>query len=80
MGKERGMSLVAGEILLTSVDKEGTKKGFDIELVKLFQTLFQYLLLHAENMGAPEDFIDVAKLGMHDAAVASMLHYNEYSV
>ena len=78
---KKGYELGAGEILLTSVDKEGTKKGFDIELVKAVSDIVPIPVIACGGMGAPEDFIDVVKTGHADAvAVASVLHYNEYSV
>ena len=52
---KKGYELGAGEILLTSVDKESTKKGFDIELVKAVSDIVQYIIA-CGGMGAPRRF------------------------
>ena len=71
----------AGEILLTSVDNEGTKKGFDIDLVKAVSDIVPIPVIACGGMGKPEDYVDVVKSGHADAvAAASVLHYNEYSI
>lgn len=73
----RGAELGAGEIMLTSVDQEGTRKGFDCELVKAVSTAVSIPVIASGGMGAPEHMVEVVKSGHADAvAMADILHYN----
>lgn len=66
----------AGEILLTSVDHEGTRKGFDTELVKAVTSEVNVPVIASGGMGKPEDLISVVEEGGADAvALADILHY-----
>jgi cyclase len=76
-----GVDLGAGEILLTSVDQEGTRKGFDIDLIRTVSRLVQVPVIASGGMGKPEHVVDVVRLGGADAvAIADALHYSRYSV
>lgn len=76
-GVERG----AGEILLTSVDREGTRKGFDLELVKAVADAVPIPVIASGGLGSPADLIDVVKHGHADAAaIADALHYNRHAL
>ena len=69
--------LGAGEILLTSVDKEGTGSGFDIELIKLVENLISIPLLAHGGAGKMEDIKNVIEQTSIDAVVlSSILHYS----
>ena len=71
----------AGEVLLTSVDREGTRKGFDISLVRAVSAEVSVPVIASGGMGKPEDIIDVVNLGGADAvAMADILHYNRSSI
>jgi cyclase len=73
----RGVELGAGEILLTSVDREGTRKGFDIELVRQVSAAVQVPVIASGGMGSIEHFIEAATVGGADAvSMADVLHYN----
>lgn len=73
----RACELGAGEILLTSVDQEGTRQGFDIELVKAVSTSVPIPVIASGGMGTTEHFVNVIKQGHADAvAMADVLHYN----
>ena len=77
----RGVQLGAGEILLTSVDREGTRKGFDIKLVKAVSAEVAVPVIASGGMGKPEDFLAVVKEGGADAvAMADVLHYNRLKI
>jgi len=56
---KQGVALGAGEILLTSVDREGTRKGFDIPLVRAVTQEVAVPVIASGGMGTPEDLIDV---------------------
>jgi len=71
-----GVALGAGEVLLTSVDREGTRKGFDTALVRAVTGEVSVPVIASGGMGKPEDLIDVVSQGQADAvAMADILHY-----
>ena len=73
----RGQELGAGEILLTSVDKEGTRKGFDLELVQAVSDAVTIPVIASGGMGKLDDLTKVVKDGHADAvAMAHVLHYD----
>ncbi len=73
---KRGVALGAGEILLTSVDREGTCKGFDIPLLRAVSQEVEVPVIASGGMGKLEDLIDAVQQGEADAvAMASILHY-----
>ena len=72
----RGEQLGAGEILLTSVDQEGTRKGFDIALVRAIASSVSIPVIASGGMGSVEHLVEVVKSGGADAvAMADCLHY-----
>ena len=74
---ERG----AGEILLTSVDREGTKLGFDIPLIKRVMHTTEIPLIASGGAGKIEDIIDCANsTGCNAYAIAAILHYKQCSI
>jgi cyclase len=78
---KRGVSLGAGEILLTSVDKEGTRRGFDVALVKAVSGEVSVPVIASGGMGKPEDVLDVVRDGGADAiAMADILHYKRAEI
>lgn len=77
----QGVSFGAGEVLLTSVDREGTRKGFDVSLVKAVTSLVSVPVIASGGFGGPDDMIDVVKVGGADAvAMADALHYKRLTV
>lgn len=71
----------AGEILLTSMDQDGTKKGFDIELTKAMSDALEIPIIASGGVGAVNHFVDGALQGGADALLAaSVFHYGEMSV
>lgn len=78
---KRGVSMGAGEILLTSVDREGTRKGFDIELVRAVTSEVMVPVIASGGMGKVEDLIAVVREGDADAvAMADILHYKRAGI
>ena len=76
---QKGVSLGAGEILLTSMDADGTKDGFEIELYKAVSKIVNVPVISSGGCGKMEDFVDA--LQVSDAALAaSIFHYDETSV
>ena len=73
----RGEELGAGEILLTSVDREGTTKGFDNNLIKKVTDSVSIPVIASGGFGKLEDSLEVIEDGQADAiAMAHVLHYN----
>ena len=71
----------AGEILLTSMDQDGTKKGFDIEVTKAMSDALEIPIIASGGVGAVNHFVDGALQGGADALLAaSVFHYGEMSV
>ncbi len=75
---QRGYELGAGEILLTSVDREGTGKGFDFELVRMVSEVVPVPVIASGGMGSLDDLEKVVMQGKADAvAMSDVLHYNK---
>ena len=78
---QKGEELGAGEIILTSVDKEGTAKGFDLDLVKAVTDVVSIPVIASGGMGNLEDAEQVVKIGHADAvAMAHVLHYDQQTI
>lgn len=78
---KRGVSMGAGEVLLTSVDREGTRKGFDLPLLRAVSQEVSVPVIASGGMGKAEDMIDAVKQGEVDAvAMADILHYNRATI
>jgi len=74
-------NLGAGEILLTSIDKDGTKDGYDILLTKSIVDSVSIPVIASGGCGKPDDMVDVFKESNVDAALAaSIFHYNTHGV
>jgi cyclase len=77
----RGERLGAGEILLTSMDCDGTQAGFDCELTRAVSRATSIPVIASGGGGKPEDFVRVLEEGEADAALAaSIFHYGTYSI
>lgn len=73
--------LGAGEILLTSMDCDGVKKGYDIELTKIIADNVSIPVIASGGAGSKEHFYDALTTGHADAALAaSLFHYNELEI
>ena len=71
----------AGEILLTSIDRDGTKSGFDCELTAAVSSAVNIPVIASGGAGSFEHFAEVFTAGRADAALAaSIFHFNEHSV
>ena len=75
--EERG----AGEILLTSMDRDGTKSGFDLELLKIVNQKLTIPVIASGGAGTIEHCIDVIKLAHTDAVLAaSIFHFKKIEI
>jgi cyclase len=78
---KRGEGLGAGEIVVNSIDADGTKAGYEIRLTRMIADAVRIPVIASGGGGKPEHLYDVLTEGHADAAlIASMLHYNEYTV
>ncbi len=77
---EKGVSLGAGEILLTSIDQEGTRRGFDNELVALVSNSVNIPVIASGGYGQFQDLIDAVQSGGDAVALADALHYGRTSL
>jgi cyclase len=73
--------LGAGEIMLTSMDKDGTKDGYDIELTREISEMVSIPVIASGGAGTLEHLYDALATGKADAVLAaSIFHYREYTV
>ncbi len=78
---QRMTALGAGEILLTSMDRDGTKIGFDLELTRAISDAVAVPVIASGGVGNLDHLVDGVKKGGADAVLAaSIFHYGEYSV
>jgi len=78
---KRGEALGAGEIMLTSVDQEGTANGFDVDLIKAVTENVSIPVIVSGGMGKLDDLDAAIQQGNADAvAMAHVLHYNHLSI
>ncbi len=71
----------AGEIMLTSMDRDGTKSGFDCELTRIIATSVRIPVIASGGAGEPRHFVEVFQRGVADAALAaSVFHFGLESV
>ena len=78
MWAREGAALGAGEILLTSVDLEGTQKGLDVELCRAVTSELDIPVILSGGMGNTAHLVDAANRGHADAvAMAHVLHYGK---
>ncbi len=77
----KAQELGAGEILLTSMDCDGTKQGYDIDLTKAVSEAVNIPVIASGGAGTLEHFAEVCINGKADAVLAaSLFHYNELSI
>jgi imidazole glycerol-phosphate synthase subunit HisF len=73
----RGVELGAGEVLVTSIDREGTRKGFDVELIRAVADASSVPVIASGGMGTFDHMLEAVQSGHADAvAIADMLHYD----
>ena len=71
----------AGELLITSMDRDGTQVGYDIDLISKISTKVNIPLIASGGVGKLEDLVEGIKLGNASAVLAaSIFHYGKYSV
>lgn len=77
---KEAVSLGAGEILLTSMDKDGTKSGYDLELIQKVSSNVSVPVIASGGVGNLQHLVDGIKAGADAVLAASIFHFKEYSV
>jgi len=72
---ERAASLGAGEILLTSIDRDGTRLGYDLELTSAALSRVSVPVIASGGAGSPEHFLEAFRVGADAALAAGLFHY-----
>ena len=76
----RGVELGAGEILITSIDREGTRKGFDLPLVKAIASAVSVPVIASGGYGETRHLGEVVSQGVDAVAFADALHYGRTTI
>ena len=74
---KRGVECGAGEILLTSMDRDGTRDGFDLEMVKEISSNVSVPVIASGGAGSKQDFVDVFEQTQAEAALAATLFHDK---
>jgi len=78
---KKAEELGAGELMLTSMDRDGTKQGFDLELTRLVSEAVGIPVIASGGVGNPQHMVDAFTKGKADAALAaSIFHFGEYQI
>ncbi|GLU45934.1 imidazole glycerol phosphate synthase subunit HisF [Nocardiopsis ansamitocini] len=77
---QRAADLGAGEILLNSMDADGTKSGFDLELIRAVRAVVTVPLIASGGAGAVEHFAPAVDAGADAVLAASVFHFGEFTV
>jgi cyclase len=78
---KRGQDLGAGELVVNSIDADGTRAGYELKLTRMIADAVSIPVIASGGGGKPEHLYDVLTEGHADAAlVAPILHYEEYTI
>jgi len=77
---EQGVQLGAGEVLITAVDQEGTRKGLDIELLRAVNQRVNVPVIASGGFGDPADLKRASDVGTSGVAIADALHWQRMTV
>ena len=78
---KRCQELGAGELCINSIDADGTKEGYELNLTKLICEAVNIPVIASGGAGKPQDLVDAVTIGKASAAlIASIVHYGEYSI
>ena len=78
---KKSVKLGAGELLITSMDRDGTKKGFDLSLTKKISSNVSVPIIASGGVGKLEDFVNGFKIGGASGLLAaSVFHFGKYKI
>jgi cyclase len=73
-------ALGAGELLVTSMDRDGTKDGYDIELIKRIASTVRVPIIASGGVGSLQHFVEGAKAGATGLLAASVFHFGQFTI
>jgi cyclase len=76
----RAVDLGAGELILTSIERDGTKRGYDLEMIARISSAVRVPVIAHGGCGKPEHITQAAEAGADGMACATVLHYGHYDV
>ncbi|MFQ5747009.1 MAG: HisA/HisF-related TIM barrel protein, partial [Gemmatimonadota bacterium] len=76
----RAAELGAGEVLLTSIDRDGTRNGYDVELLRAVTEVVDVPVIASGGAGRPADFLSAFRAGASGALAASLFHSRELTI
>ena len=76
----RGVELGAGEILLTSMDRDGTQDGYDLDLISLITESVEVPVIASGGAGSPADFVAAVSAGADAVLAASLFHREQMTI
>lgn len=77
---KKGEDMGAGEICINSIDTDGVKNGFDLELIEKLNSILSIPIIASGGAGKMEHFLDVLKSGADAALAASVFHFGEIDI
>ena len=77
---QKACDMGAGEILVTSIDRDGTGLGLDLELIKRIRDVVNVPLICSGGVGTADDVVSAAKLGVNAVAIGKAFHYRDIDV
>lgn len=78
---QQAVALHAGELLVTSIDRDGTRRGYDLDLIKAIAPKVTIPVIASGGMGKPEDVVAACVEGGADAvAIGTTLHYQKATI
>ncbi|MBN8543923.1 MAG: imidazole glycerol phosphate synthase subunit HisF [Alphaproteobacteria bacterium] len=77
---KRMASSGAGELLVTSMDRDGTKDGYDVELIKRITSIVRVPVIASGGVGSLKDFAEGAKAGATGLLAASVFHFGQFKI
>ena len=75
----RAVALGAGEILLTSIDRDGTMRGYDLDLVRAVSSAVDVPVIASGGAGKVQDLVEALRIGAAAVAAASLFHFTDQS-
>ena len=76
----QGEELGVGEILLTSMDSDGTQEGYDLKLLRAVSQSIRIPVIASGGAGSPEHLLEALRVGADAVLAASIFHYDRYSI
>lgn len=77
---KKGVSMGCGEILLTSIDRDGTQQGYDLRLINEAANAVQVPIIASGGAGSKEDFLYAIQAGADGVLAASVFHYGQINI